>query len=183
MSTENENSVLYLQSVDSTNEMAKRLEAYVETVPLAIVADRQTKGRGSKGRTWYSASEGGLYFSLLLRPATFDFALLDLYHTKIGEYLVRLIGELTGISVQMEWPNDIILEHKKCGGILIETAGGSGTPRFVVVGIGLNLNQVRFPKPLRLIATSLRQKTGIIYDKQSFIDALVKELSYVFERN
>ena len=96
--------------------------------------------------------------------------------------MVDVIFKLTGIQCALEWPNDIILDYKKVGGILIETISGSEKkqPRCVIVGVGLNLNQTEFPKDLVLVAVSLRQKVGRAFDKGVFVGELGEKLVGVF---
>lgn len=168
-------------SLDSTNEEARRLAKKQALEPgqaIVIVADTQTEGRGTHGRVWESISSGGLYYTLLFQNPAFNFEEVPRYIKEIALTVVRVIEAETGLKTEVEWPNDIILDQKKCGGILLETAtqGQAKVPHYVMIGIGLNINQEAFSPALQPIALSLRQKTGLIYDKQLFINTLTKEL-------
>ncbi len=150
------------------------------TAPFAVVANRQTEGRGRHGHRWYSESDGGLYYSLLVEPKVFDFSALEKYHHEIGLRIARLLTEITAIRIDLEWPNDLILDHKKVGGVLLETT--SGTP-YVIIGVGLNINQTEFPDELKHMAISMYQKSQKIYDKRPFAERLSQELHNVFAGN
>lgn len=172
-------SYLYFSEIDSTNDEAKR---YIKTLSpdqtaVVFVADRQTAGRGRGNHTWESADEGGLYYTLLLRSESFLFSDSDSFTRKAGTLVIKVIKQLTGLEAELEWPNDLILNGKKCGGILLETVSGSHTqrPSFLIIGIGLNLNQTQFPEPIKHVAISLRQMSQIPYNKSDFIEALTKE--------
>lgn len=170
------------KTIDSTNDEAKRLIKQKKINPnqsTVIVSDEQTKGRGRALKKWES-KKGGLYYTLIKKPKVlkhFD----DIYEVtqKVGESVQRVIKNTTGISTDLEWPNDILLNNKKCGGILIETISDSNAtqPKWVIVGIGLNLNQNVFLGELKQVAISLRQLSGKQYNKQSIISDLTKELT------
>ena len=167
--------------IDSTNEEAKRLAKNLnpkEDVFMVITADEQLNGRGQKNRAWYSAKDEGLYYSCLFTPNTLTEKDLEQYSLKIGRVVSNAINDLTGLSTTVEWPNDILLDDKKCGGVLIETHSltHATQPDFVIIGIGLNLNQTTFPPLLKHVAISLRQKTQKVYNKDAFITVLTKEL-------
>ena len=181
----------HLESIDSTNEEAKRVAKEFPEIlsdkAIVFVAKTQTAGRGTHGKGWESDSEGGLYYTLLFRQPAFDFSQVSKYLREIAFVVVGTIWELTDIQTDVEWPNDIILDNKKCGGILLESASHahSKNPHYVMIGIGLNLNQTSFSLGLHHVAISLWQKTQKIYDKNQFVETLTKELiawqSEVFE--
>jgi BirA family transcriptional regulator, biotin operon repressor / biotin---[acetyl-CoA-carboxylase] ligase len=103
---------------------------------------------------------------------------LEHYSLRIGTIISHSINVITGLKTEVEWPNDIILDNKKCAGILIETISraGQSKPDFVMIGVGLNLNQEVFPDNIKPIAISLRQKTQTVYNRDTFIDTFTKEL-------
>jgi len=173
------------EALDSTNEEAKRLAKTNAKTPTVIVAETQSLGRGQQGRKWVSDNTGGLYYSLLLKPEQFDFEAIPEYVVVIGKLILKIIKKLTSIEGVLEWPNDLIIQDKKCGGILVETVGATSTqnPRYVIIGIGLNINQEKFPKEISAIATSLYLASGKTYNKRMFIDSLTKELVHVFARH
>ncbi len=169
----------HFTQIDSTNDEAKRMirslpEGHTASI---VVADRQTSGRGRGSNKWQSDDDGGLYYTLLLTCDSFLIKDVDKFVEKSGRIVVKVIQELTGIQTLMEWPNDIILNDKKCGGILIEAVSGSHAeaPDFIIIGVGLNLNQLTFPEPIKHVAISLRQTSQTLYNKSHFIEALTKE--------
>jgi BirA family biotin operon repressor/biotin-[acetyl-CoA-carboxylase] ligase len=100
---------------------------------------------------------------------------------KIGALVSRMVTALSGLATETEWPNDVLLEGRKLAGVLVETfkpfADGD---KYVIIGIGLNLNQPTFPEPLSLVATSLFQVSGKTYPKWPFIAGLTQEIDRVF---
>jgi BirA family biotin operon repressor/biotin-[acetyl-CoA-carboxylase] ligase len=174
----------HYRTLDSTNDEAKHLSK-TDPLPFVVTAELQTKGRGRNGRVWVSESTGGLYYSLAVAPTVFD---SDHYHRhslEVAKRVSSVVTALSGVETDVEWPNDIIAEHRKLGGILIESlAPSSGPlPRCVVIGVGLNLNQPEFPSELEFVAVSLYQITGREYDKAHYTQALTEALIDVFERD
>jgi BirA family biotin operon repressor/biotin-[acetyl-CoA-carboxylase] ligase len=144
-----------LSSCSSTNDAAKALAQEGAEEGTIVIADEQTGGRGTKGRTWHSPPGRGLYASVILRPRRKDISLLPLV---AGVACVEAIQEAAGLEVRLKWPNDIVWKSGKLGGILCEGAFLGSFSSHAVVGIGLNITQRRsdFPAALRRQATSLR---------------------------
>lgn len=142
--------------VDSTNQRAKVLAREGAPAFTAVIADNQTKGHGRYGRHFHSASGGGLYMTLILRP-TLDSALLpQLTHyaaLAVAEALESLVPSL---HIEIKWVNDLFLNGKKLAGILAETVFGKDTQKIeaVALGIGINLRG-SFPSELEAIATAI----------------------------
>lgn len=167
----------HFDQIDSTNSLARRwLNSSRISLPspTIITADFQTKGRGTKGRTWISDDDGGLYFSAIFP----DKAHIDNDVTLIAQVIQRCVFTLAGVQLEIEWPNDLIFNGKKIAGILLERVGPS-----IIVGIGLNINQSQFPKSLTSVATSLTQITGRQFSKTAFSLELSKELCHEMSRH
>jgi BirA family biotin operon repressor/biotin-[acetyl-CoA-carboxylase] ligase len=164
-------------SCPSTNNLAKRLAQEGSAEGTVIIADEQTEGRGTKGRSWHSPQGQGLYASVILRPRRADLSLLPLL---AGVACVEAIGKAAGLRAALEWPNDIVWEHRKLGGILCEGEFLGNAVRFAVLGIGLNINQKRedFPAALKRTATSLRLALGREVNKEGIEKALWPALSF-----
>lgn len=153
---------IFLESCESTNSLA--LTACSEnkaTHGLAIVAEHQTKGRGQMGNKWDSKRGDNLLLSIVLKPtisANEQFYLSKAVACGIMEGLGAWAKEQVGqnLPLAIKWPNDIYLEGKKLGGILIENQWNAGKWTHSVVGIGLNINQIDFEG---LRATSLKKHT------------------------
>ncbi|MDD9952550.1 MAG: biotin--[acetyl-CoA-carboxylase] ligase [Zetaproteobacteria bacterium] len=129
-----------LEQTDSTNTEAFRCLAQGKQPPFAVLARRQSQGRGQQGRRWYSDQPGNLYLSIALPPAWCERAFLPFLSHFVGVEVVRVLQQMAGErTFVLKWPNDILLERKKCGGILVESKGTGAQLTQVVVGIGLNL--------------------------------------------
>jgi BirA family biotin operon repressor/biotin-[acetyl-CoA-carboxylase] ligase len=142
----------HFESIDSTNEEAKRLAASGESGPVWIVADRQTAGRGRRGRHWESPS-GNLAATLFLRPdkpANTCAQLSFVAALAASDVVARLAR---GVDVRVKWPNDVLANDRKIAGILLESAGGGERLDWLAVGIGINL--AHFPPDTEFPATSL----------------------------
>jgi BirA family transcriptional regulator, biotin operon repressor / biotin---[acetyl-CoA-carboxylase] ligase len=151
----------YHAEVDSTNRVAKELATAGAPEGTLILAERQTAGRGRKGRAWFSPPGGGIYLSLILRPGlhpTEAPKMTLLAGVALAETLLRLIPG--GVSIR--WPNDIYVRGKKIAGILTELATEIDTLDYLVLGVGLNVNITPegFPAELKGKATSLVSETG-----------------------
>jgi len=160
----------------STNNLAKRLAQEGSPEGTVVVADEQTEGRGTKGRSWHSPRGQGLYASVILRPCRPDLSLIPL---AAGVACLEAIREAAGLEAALEWPNDIVWKRRKLGGILCEAEFLGSTVSFAVLGIGLNISQKRadFPAALRSSATSLRIASGRETDASALEKALWPALS------
>jgi BirA family transcriptional regulator, biotin operon repressor / biotin---[acetyl-CoA-carboxylase] ligase len=181
--TQTSPTIFTLETIDSTNNEAKRLieKGYTH---LVVTADAQTAGKGQQGRQWQS-NLGGLYYSYATTTPSFNHQDIDTVTLDVGNRLINLIRSLTNIPVELEWPNDIILGFKKCGGILIEcnSSASKVSPNYAIIGIGLNLNQTEFKPPISHTATSLRQYRNETIDSKAFIKAITEEIRNACERN
>ena len=178
-------SICRFERLDSTNEEAKRLARQKNYKECVIIAEQQTQGKGSHGRAWYSQSDGGLYYSLLLKPRHISQDQLSGYPLQVAQHISDLLNTDYQIPITIKPPNDLLLNHKKVGGILIESRSGS-TPdslRYMVIGIGININQAYFPEHLEPIATSLFQFSHKKYDKNELITKITATLINFFNMN
>lgn len=146
----------------------------------ALVALRQTGGRGRLGRR-FESPQGGVYFSLLLRPEAPPEQLLHLT-AMAAVALRRGIQKLCGLAVGIKWTNDLVCDGKKLCGILTELVTAGDTPA-VVIGVGLNCNAEKeeFPSELREMTTSLKQLTGQSYAPTEVAKLLLEELWHMSE--
>lgn len=136
-----------LDAVDSTNRYA--LDAGI--VGLLVTARSQTRGRGTKGRTWFSPHDTNLYLTVTLGEPDQRFPIVT------GVAVHDALSELCrGIEVEIKWPNDIMISGKKVCGILCESKGA-----LTAIGIGINVRQTAWPDDLIETATSLSAATGM----------------------
>ncbi len=164
--------IYHFFKTDSTNRVALELGHAGEPEGAVVLAEEQTAGRGRAGRAWHSERAAGIYVTLLLRPrlAPVQAPLLTMM---AGLSAHAAIQAQTGLTLELKWPNDLLINGKKLGGILTEMHAEPGQVRFVIVGIGLNVNQEKFTGELGAIATSLRVETG---KPQSRLELLVRLL-------
>ncbi len=148
--------VEWYETLTSTSDFVKERASGGEAAGLVVVADAQTRGRGRLGRKWHSPAGGGLWFSMLLRPAIPPReapALTPL----TGRLLADFLEKRFDLEVTIKPPNDLMIAGRKVAGILCEASVSEGTSLdYVVVGIGLNLKSA-FPPELAAIATSLEE--------------------------
>jgi BirA family biotin operon repressor/biotin-[acetyl-CoA-carboxylase] ligase len=143
-------------SVDSTNLAARRGADAKDPTGSVYVAEEQTAGRGRRGKSWRSLAGEGLWFSLLLKPdlPPEQLAPVTLF---AGLCAATALRDLTGLDIQLKWPNDLVIlpEGRKVGGILTEMLVEENQVAAVVVGIGINVHTLAFPADLQAMATSL----------------------------
>jgi len=160
----------------STNTLA--MEAATGGAPEGSVflAEQQTAGRGRGSNKWHSAESTGIYCSVVLRPALppADVLVLSLAAGLAVHSAVAGMG--AGIPPDLKWPNDLLIGGKKFCGILTEMSAEATRVRHIVVGIGINVNQRRFPEELQPIATSLQVTTGSDWSRIELCAALLKSL-------
>jgi len=166
---------------DSTNRVALELGHAGEPEGAIVLAEEQSAGRGRAGRAWHSERGVGIYVTLLLRPklAPVQAPILTMM---AGLSAHTAVETVTGLAVDLKWPNDLMIRGKKAGGILTEMHAEPGMVRFVVVGIGLNVNQDRFPGELAGLATSLRQETGKTQSRMELLLRLLREFETDYNR-
>ena len=167
--------IVHYFRIPSTSTAAMTAAAEGEPEGSVFVAEEQTGGRGRGGHKWDSAPNVGIYFSAILRPhmPPADALLLSL---AAGLAVGEAVREVTGITTDLRWPNDVLLGDKKVCGILAEMNAEVTRVRHVVLGIGLNVNQTEFPGELASIATSLRIATGRAWSRVELFTALLKSL-------
>lgn len=160
--------------IGSTNTAAMAAAADGAPEGSAFLAEEQTAGRGRGANTWQSPRSTGIYCSVILRPnlPPSEVLLLSLaaglaVHAAIQTVDARVMPDL-------KWPNDVLIDGKKVCGILTEMNAEATRVRYIVVGIGINVNQADFPKELG--ATSLRLQTGSEWSRVELASALLKSL-------
>jgi BirA family biotin operon repressor/biotin-[acetyl-CoA-carboxylase] ligase len=173
--------VIHLATTGSTNTLAIEAAQAGEPEGMVWVADEQTAGRGRGGHGWHSAAGDGLYVSVLLRPRMVLAEALWL-SLATGLAVQAAVEEVTGATPDIRWPNDMMLNGRKFGGILAETSASSNALRYAVVGIGLNIQHAAFPPELRGIATSLRLETGQEWPREALLVALLRALDREVDR-
>ncbi len=173
--------VYHFFKTDSTNRVAMELGYAGEPEGAVILAEEQTAGRGRSGRSWHSERGAGLYVTLLLRPRLSPVQ-APLLTMLAGLSAHSAIQAQTGLSAELKWPNDILMEGKKVGGILTEMHAEPTQVRFVIVGIGINTNQEKFPGDIASVATSLRKESGRTHSRLELLVRLLNEFESDYNR-
>ena len=168
--------ILRFDAVESTNDTAKELIPDRAGEGTVVVAERQVAGRGRHGRAWVSPP-GGLYCSVVLKSDERNVQMLNLL---CGMPVVKALRHWSVLAV-LRWPNDVVFQGRKIGGILCE-----GVYRrdafWVVAGIGVNTNvpKDRLPEDVRNTATSLKAETGVEVSNDEFLEYMLRELDKVY---
>lgn len=169
-----ERQIYTAESVSSTNDWAASMSGNALDHSV-FLAENQKMGKGRLGRTWESSDGGGLFLSVLEYPLLPPRQVMKL--TLCAAMAVcRGIQDVTGFTPGIKWPNDIVLKGKKVCGILSEMRAEGERIVHVVIGIGVNVNQTKFPEELIGIATSLRLITGKEWDKNQLVAAICNRL-------
>jgi BirA family biotin operon repressor/biotin-[acetyl-CoA-carboxylase] ligase len=163
-----------MDQVDSTNEVAKQYVLRGCAEGLVIVADSQIRGKGRAGRSWTSIPGMGIYFSTVIIPQE-NKELLPQFTLMSGVAAILAIQEFCLAETTLKWPNDILSGGKKLCGILCETCPTTNEGIAVVVGIGINVNQLKFPQEIQASATSLKiLNNGASVDCNALIQSLMR---------
>ena len=150
-----------VKEIGSTNDAVLAAGRSGAPEGLAVLADRQTAGRGRQGRAWASPPGVGLYTSVLLRPEQPP-ALVPLLTLVAGLAVAEAIREVAGLDPLLKWPNDLLVDGRKVAGILTEMASVDARVSYLAVGIGINVNHGArdLPEDLLSVATSLHLASG-----------------------
>jgi len=171
------------EETTSTNDVVDRLARDGVREGMVVFAESQGKGRGRLGRKWLSPSKKGLWFSVLLRPLIPPQAATQVT-VAAATALARAIHGQSQLAVAIKWPNDILIGGRKTAGILTELHAELDCIKHLILGIGLDVNQVQsdFPVELRDTATSLRIEAGRPLDRASLAGAVLQELDADYGR-
>jgi BirA family biotin operon repressor/biotin-[acetyl-CoA-carboxylase] ligase len=169
----------HLETVGSTNSFIKNIDSNDKQEGIVVVADVQSEGRGRKYRKWTSP-KGGLWFSILLFPKI---------HPKQG-MLITMIGsiavsqgiiELTNLNPEIKWPNDILLNKRKVCGILTEIETHKEKMNYVIVGIGINVNNI-LEKEFEKSATTLKNVFGNQVSREDLLTSILNSFDKNYEK-
>ncbi|MFH1856577.1 MAG: biotin--[acetyl-CoA-carboxylase] ligase [Candidatus Omnitrophota bacterium] len=167
------NEIYSYQVLDSTNDTAEKLAIEGAKEGVVVFAENQQKGRGRQNRKWISPDKKGIYMSVILRPALPPSAVSKI--TLISSLAVlNAIRRISSLPVLIKWPNDIIINNKKVCGILTETTAQPDIVKFIIIGIGINVNTPKELLPEN--ATSLFEESGKSINRISLTREILKEL-------
>lgn len=185
--------ILCFDSIDSTNNYAKKIALEGCEDGTLVVTEEQTAGRGRLGRSWDSQNKKGIWMSVVLRPQISP-EKLNIITIATSVAVTRAIKKVTGIDTRIKWPNDLIVDNRKVCGILTEMNSEVDRVNFVVVGIGINVNHTQndFPQDIQEIATSLKLyscrdgaaegKLCPNFSRSTIIRQILIELEYMYNK-
>jgi BirA family transcriptional regulator, biotin operon repressor / biotin---[acetyl-CoA-carboxylase] ligase len=171
------------EKTSSTNDVVEKLARDGVKEGVVVFAESQIKGRGRLGRKWISPERKGLWFSILLRPDLRPQEATQLT-VAAATALRRAIATETGLKPEIKWPNDIQIRGKKVAGILTELSAELDRIKYVILGIGVdvNLSAGEFPAELRKLATSLRIESGEPLSRPELVTVILRELDADYAR-
>ena len=165
--------VVFYDVTDSTNTRAKMFGEEGKPGGTLVVADCQQMGKGRRGRSFDSPKGQSIYMTILLRPDISPVKASMV--TIIAAMAVRkAVAEVCSIETGIKWPNDIVADGKKICGILTEMSAEPDSVNYVVVGIGINVNNSSMPKEIEDVAVSLKMLTGKEYKRSNIIAEVMK---------
>lgn len=169
--------IITLERTASTMDIAKEMlkEGVIEGTTIFV--EEQTRGRGRTGKEWFCKKGKGLLLTVVLRPAIQpEKSYLLMVFTAVA--IVKTIRDMFKLPVEIDWPNDIVINEKKLGGIIVETQNHTGKSRDYIVGIGINVNLKKheLPEHIDQPATSLTIEKETFIDRTNFARALLQNL-------
>ena len=173
-----QDSLLYFESIDSTNTRAKELAIQGAPHGTVLIADHQTGGHGRRGRSFHSPAGSGIYMSVILRPNCPPYELMHLT-CAAAVALCDAVENSCGFRPGIKWTNDLVYGQKKLAGILTELGfNAQGLVDWAIVGIGINCTQeeTQFPEEIRSIAGSLASVSGQTIDRAAVAAAMMDAL-------
>lgn len=173
--------VTVLPSVDSTNAEALRRIEMAASLPFVVLAERQTSGRGRRGRSWASPFGENLYYSLVLRVEG-GMRQLEGLSLTVGLALLQVIRDAGVVEAGLKWPNDVLVGDRKLAGVLLELSGDPADVCHVVIGIGLNVNMLSAASAaIGQPWTSMRAELGRVVNRNELVVGLNRHLSHYLD--
>ncbi len=170
--------IIYYKEIGSTQDKAKELINTKIDNGTVILADSQTKGRGTKENIWYTGIGKNIAMTLIIFPKC-NIQMLDGLTKLIAECIVNTISELYSYELTIKYPNDIFLNGKKIAGILTETSTSKSKVNHILIGVGFNVNEDNFNVDTVNIATSLKKE----YNREFSREEIIKRFLEIFEDN
>ncbi|MBS4981666.1 MAG: biotin--[acetyl-CoA-carboxylase] ligase [Lachnospiraceae bacterium] len=173
--------VEYFPETDSTNIRAKQAAGRGAAHGMLFVADRQSAGKGRRGRSWDSPEGTEIFMSLLLRPK-FAPGKAPMLTILMAIAAAEAVRAKTDLDVKIKWPNDLVTGGRKICGILTEMSAEIDYIDHVVIGVGVNVNRKTFPEELREKATSLLQEGGVPVKRSELIAEIMCRFEKLYEQ-
>ncbi len=168
----------FYEEIDSTqNEIFRRIKKGQIINGSVIMADIQTAGKGTHGRIWHTDEKGNIAFSFYIQTNC-EIERLDGLTIDIAKILVDMFKEKYKINIQIKEPNDLMINNKKIGGILTQGKINGKYIRYLVIGIGININKKYFTNDIKDIATSIKNEFKVDIDREE----VIAEFCNIFEK-
>ncbi len=169
------------QTIDSTNEEAKRAYGKGASDGSLFVSDQQTSGKGRRGRSWISPKGQDIFFSFLLRPQSLPPECASMVTLIAALAGVKTVESHTDVPCQIKWPNDIVMNGKKVCGILTEMSADMDSIHYLIPGIGFNLNRTQFDESIGATASSVSLESGHEVNRARFVADFTTEFNKLYE--
>lgn len=170
----------YFKEINSTNIYAEKIADRPEENGKVIIAEIQTNGIGTKGRSWYTGVGNNIAMTIILKPKC-NLEKLEGITVKIAECIKEAIFKLYNIQLEIKKPNDLILNNKKICGILTKINTIGEKINYLIIGIGLNVNEEHFDKETINIATSLKKEFKKEFSREDIIIKIIEILEKELE--
>ena len=167
--------IRYLPAVDSTNRVAREAAAAGAPHGLVVLADRQTAGRGRRGRGWETPAGEAIALSIVLRPQEHP-SRVSLLSLSVALAAATAVERVGNVPAMVKWPNDVVVGGRKMAGILLEMDADEQAVHSVVAGIGMNIHQKAFPQELAATAISLELAGGAPVTRAQVVRAFLAAL-------
>ena len=171
--------IIYFEEIDSTQDYAKSIARKDKVNGTIIITDMQTKGKGTKQRSWYTNRGSNITMSIIIKE-NLNISNLQGITVKIAECMKNAIKTLYNIELTIKEPNDLMLNNKKVSGILTESSIIGNKVEYLIIGIGLNVNEENFNEEIKYIATSLKKELKKQFSREEIIAKFIEELEKLF---
>ncbi len=172
----------YYKEISSTHKYAKEIALQSDTNGKLIIAEIQTAGIGTKGRTWYTGENKNIAMTIILKPKC-KIRELEGLTIKIAKCMQKTIYDLYGYKLEIKEPNDLILNNKKICGILTEINTISEKINYLLISLGFNVNEDEFSEETKDIATSLKKEFGKEFAREDIIVKFIENLEKILFLN
>lgn len=165
----------YFQEIESTHTYAKTIATIKNNNGKIIIAENQTKGQGTKGAKWHTGKEKNIAITIILNTNIYLKNMQDIT-IKIAETMQKVIKKLYNINLKIKKPNDLMLNNKKICGTLTEINTIGEKINYMLISLGFNVNEEKFPKEIENIATSLKKEYNKNFQREEIIIEFIEEL-------
>ena len=170
---------IYAEEVHSTNTELLSESKFYKKHGTVFFAEKQTAGRGRMNRAWYSDDQLNLTFSILITEPKYFQKKVNIINFVASLALAASIENLYQLRTELKWPNDILIDSKKVSGILIESASKGSKIERLVIGIGLNVNQISFQGKFTIEPTSLKKELGHTVEREKTLAEILNNIEEI----